>query len=216
MMKITTKDKDMLVLRLPVGKLAANCYILADLPSKKAFVIDPGGDPDEILHVLKENDLTVAMIINTHGHWDHTGANQVMHAATCVPIAIHEADKGFLPEADLNLSSQLDRPTPCGEAEVLLHDGDVLELGRLQISVMHTPGHTPGGVCLRCGEVVFTGDTLFAGSMGRTDLAGGDPVAIDHSLKEILMQLPDELIVLPGHGGATTIGRERQNNPFCR
>jgi len=215
-MKIKTENPDILLHRLPVGKLAANCYILADLPHKKAVVIDPGGDGDRILKVLKDNDLTVEMIIDTHGHWDHVGDNAVIQEATGASLYIHQADEGFLDEAGLNLSVHFGSATTCGKATHLLADGDVLTAGDLQIRVLHTPGHTPGGVCLLCGKLLFAGDTLFAGSMGRTDLAGGDPCAMEKSLKEVLMSLDDDIQVYPGHGPATTIGHERQVNPFCR
>ncbi len=215
-MKINTENPDIWLFRLPVGRLAANCYILADLPHKKAMVIDPGGDGDRILKVLKDNDLTVAMIVNTHGHWDHAGDNPVIQAATGAPLYIHQADAAFLGKADLNLSVHFSSAAACGKATNLLADGDVLTLGDLKIKVLHTPGHTPGGVCLLCDKLLFAGDTLFAGSMGRTDLAGGDSMAMTKSLKEVLMSLDDDIQVYPGHGPATTIGHERQVNPFCR
>lgn len=215
-MKMDTGNDKILLYRLPVGKLAANCYIVVEAKSKKAMVVDPGGEGEYIVKFLKDNDFTPLFIVDTHCHWDHTGANVYVKEATGAPLCIHEADAVGLREAGINLSVALDDATGCGEADRLLHDGDILQIGDLAFRVLHTPGHTPGGISLLCENIVLVGDTLFAGSMGRTDLVGGDGAAIAKSLKEVLMALPDDTLVFTGHGPATTIGKERQFNPYCK
>jgi len=206
----------MKVIAMTVGSLGTNCYIAYCEETKKAVVIDPGGDAHKILSAIRQNDLTVEYIINTHGHADHVLANAQIKEATGAPLAIHEADAGMLANAKQNLSFYLGGGLNCGPADILLKDGDVINVGTISFKVIHTPGHTPGGICLLAGDVLFAGDTLFAESIGRTDFPGGSYRQLITSIKEKLMVLPDDVKVLPGHGPATTIGYERVMNPFIQ
>ena len=204
----------MIVASLPTGPLEVNCYIVGCPTSGKAAVIDPGGDVDRILQLLERHHLTPVMIINTHGHFDHVGGNrQLMEAAGC-DLLIHRDDAPLLPHANehatlFGLQTALS-PAPTR----LLDDGDIIELGDLSIRVIHTPGHSRGGICLQVEDCLFVGDTLFCGSIGRTDLPGGDHHLLIRGIREKLFPFADDTRVYPGHGPATTIGREKQNNPF--
>ncbi len=199
---------------LPTGPLEVNCYILGCETTRKAAVIDPGGDPERILALLKKHQLNLEMIINTHGHFDHIGANRALCEATGAELLIHRADRPLLEHAaehaaGFGLTAD-SSPEPTHE----LNDGESLSLGELRIQVMHTPGHSPGGVCLYIEDHLFVGDTLFAGSIGRTDLPGGDYSLLISSIRENLLPLPDATKVYPGHGPITTIGNEKLHNPF--
>jgi glyoxylase-like metal-dependent hydrolase (beta-lactamase superfamily II) len=188
---------------LPVGDLRANCYIIADPDSKEALIIDPGNQPERILPVIERQKLCVKLILNTHGHYDHVGANGPIQRATGAPIAIHPEDRPIL---EITRSwGVVDSPNP----DQALYDGEILVLGQLRFVVWHTPGHSPGGVCLVGEGVVFSGDTLFLGCVGRYDLPGSSKVALKQSL-ERLMTLPDATVVYPGHDVPTTIGAERR------
>lgn len=190
---------------IQVGELATNCYILIDDVEKKAAVIDPGAEADRILAELDKTDAQVEYILLTHGHYDHTGAvRELRSALPGVPVYLHPADAALLGTAVL---------PPIGET-VPYEEGDKLSVGSLTVQVLHTPGHTPGGVTLRVDDALFTGDTLFQGSMGRTDL-GGSYEDIMASLKR-LGELEGDLQVLPGHMGVSTLDRERRTNYFLR
>ena len=194
----------MIIKKLEVPPIGTNCYILEDNDTKSAAIIDPGGAPDAILNRVKEDGMEVKMILLTHGHYDHTGAVAALRAALPgVPVYLHPADAAL---TGGEVMPAVGETVPYGE-------GDVIPLGNLSITVLHTPGHTPGGVCLKVGDTLFTGDTLFQGSMGRTDLPGGDYGQIMASLKR-LDALPGNFQVLPGHMGATTLNRERTDNYF--
>ena len=192
---------------MQVGPLGTNCYLLEDEASKTAAVVDPGGDALRILSQAQADGVTIRLILLTHAHFDHTGGV----AALCkslpdVPVYLHPADAALLGS---EVFPAIGAPT------VPYEEGDTVALGDLTIQVLHTPGHTPGGVCLLAGDALFTGDTLFCGSMGRTDFAGGSYEQIMASLKR-LAQLPGDYRVLPGHMDATTLDRERQSNFFLR
>lgn len=202
---------DFTVDRLEVGPLGANCYIIADTVSKNACVIDPGGEPGRIKEILKKKGLNLKFIINTHGHGDHILANGYLNA----PVYIHRLEKDFLTDPGKNLSGMFGFLFKGPEASRLLEDGDKVMLDGLELEIMHTPGHTPGGISIRLDGVVFTGDTLFAGSVGRTDLSEGDEVLLMRSIKERLFKLDDDIIIYPGHGPESTIGNEKRTNPFC-
>jgi glyoxylase-like metal-dependent hydrolase (beta-lactamase superfamily II) len=202
---------------LEVGSLGTNCYIVYDEATREAAVIDPGGSFEQIAAVIGNEKLAVKYIINTHGHADHVFANLRLKEATGAPILIHEADAGMLTSGQRNLSAFIGGSVSCGPADTLLKEGDVVKVAAgLELTVIHTPGHTPGGICLLTDGVLFSGDTLFAESIGRTDFPGGSYSQLISGIKEKLLVLDDAVRVLPGHGPETTIGWERRNNPFIQ
>jgi hydroxyacylglutathione hydrolase len=210
---------------IPVGMLQCNCSIVGDLATGEAMVLDPGDEVSRILELLGRHKLTVKAIVSTHAHIDHVGGLYKLRQYTGAPVMMHRDDVPLYQGMDVQ-AAFLGVPTPeTGEIDQLLTDGDVLQWGSLAAHVMHTPGHSPGSISLYVprdsGEVqvvvtpqLFSGDTLFAGSIGRTDLWGGSMETILDSLRGKLMRLPDETIVHPGHGPRTSIGEERQSNPF--
>ena len=192
---------------MQVGPLGTNCYLLEDEKSKLAAVVDPGGDAPRILSQAQADGVEVKMILLTHAHFDHTGGVAELCASLPgVPVYLHPADAALVGS---------DVFPAIGAATVPYEDGDTVKLGELTIQVLHTPGHTPGGVCLLVGDALFTGDTLFYGSMGRTDFAGGSYEDIMASLKR-LAQLPGNYQVLPGHMDVTTLDRERKINFYIK
>jgi glyoxylase-like metal-dependent hydrolase (beta-lactamase superfamily II) len=195
---------------LAVGALETNCYIVADDATKEAALIDPAGDEGRIRKILKENSLKLKFILNTHGHGDHIGAN----GSFKVPIYIHRLDADFLRDPKKNLSSFFMFGIRSPEAERLLEHGDKISLGNLEFEVIHTPGHTPGSVSFKLGDVIFTGDALFAGGIGRTDFPYGDEELLLRSIRDRLLVYSDDTVIYPGHGESSTIGRERRENPF--
>ena len=199
----------MKIISMQVGPIMTNCYVLIDEESKKTAVIDPGEDADRILAALREEDSQVEYILLTHGHYDHTTAVPELHAALPqARIYIHQADANGAGSKLFPLASQVE--------DLLLYDeGDTLALGGLTIQVLHTPGHSPGSVTLRVEDVLFSGDTLFAASCGRTDLPGGSYDQMMASLKR-LGELEGEFRVLPGHNAPSTLDREREYNSFVR
>ena len=206
----------MKIIQLEVGSLGTNCYIAYCENTKKAVIIDPGGDAAKILAAVSREGLLVEAIINTHGHADHVLANVKVQEATGAPLWIHSADADMLGSGSRNLSAFLGGATSCGKADRLLTDGEVLPIGDFSLTVLHTPGHTPGGISLLFDKTVFVGDTLFAESIGRTDFPGGSYSQLINSIKTKLMTLDDEVKAYPGHGPATTIGWERRQNPFIQ
>lgn len=204
----------MIVERLPVGVYAANCYIVYCSDTKEAIVVDPGGEGEEILKRINDLKVNVKYIILTHGHGDHIGGLQEVKNGTKAPVLIHEADEAYLKDTVKNLSSLMSMEKIAISPDLLLKDGDILKLGECNAEIIHTPGHTPGGICIKIDNHLFTGDTLFAGSIGRTDFEGGSYDAIISSIKNKLVKYPDETEVYPGHGPSSTIGREKKYNPF--
>lgn len=210
----------MLIETFAVGPLRCSCSILVDPASKSALVIDPGGDFHAIRARLQKAGATVAAILHTHTHIDHVGATAEVQRWTGAPARIHEADRflyDLLPVQAAMLGVGL--PETCDLVGDLVDQGTV-SAGAIEVSVLHTPGHTPGSVCfltkLGEGSVVFAGDTLFRRGIGRTDLWGGDSDQILRSLRQRLLRLDDTTTVIPGHGATTTIGEERRGNPFLR
>ena len=196
----------MIIKRLEVPPIGTNCYLLEDNDAKLAAVIDPGGAPEAILGRAEGDGVTVVSVLLTHGHYDHAGAVQALRAAL-------PGIKVYLHPADAALTGDEMMP---GIGETLpYNDGDTVPVGNLTVQVLHTPGHTPGGVCLLVEDTIFAGDTLFQGSMGRTDLPGGDYDQIMASLRR-LNDLPGNYQVLPGHMGPTTLNRERTDNYYMR
>lgn len=204
----------MIIKTLAVGPIMANCFILGCEETLEAAVIDPGDEADRILLALAESNLTTKLIINTHGHFDHVGANKRLNEVTGAPILIHPLDRPMLSQlADSAAAWGMaadNSPAPDRE----LQDGDEVTFGRITLKVLHTPGHTPGGISLYTDSEVFVGDTLFAGSIGRTDFPGGSFETLKKSIQQKLFKLSDDLKVYPGHNQATTIGVEKRTNPF--
>jgi len=200
----------MILKTIIAGSMGANCYILGCESSKEAIIIDPGGDYQKIIACLEEQGLEPKIIINTHGHLDHIGANDKFN----LPIYIHELDAEYLTEPVKNLSALFGPPYTSPAANRLLKDGDKIELGEISLEVIHTPGHSPGGICLKTDDIIFTGDTLFCGGIGRTDFPAASEKEIIKSIKEKIFTLDDRVIIYPGHGPCSTVGRERRENPF--
>jgi hydroxyacylglutathione hydrolase len=195
-------------------RTCSNCYILVDSASREAAVIDPGSNAEQIIQELERVNAKARYIIDSHGHWDHIGANLALAEKTGAGILIHRLDQPMLADANSSLASLFRADGKGGEAERLLEDGDIIELGKLRLTVLHTPGHTPGGICLLVEDLLFSGDTLFNLSVGRTDLYGGDTETLINSLRDKLLPLPDQLQVLPGHGAASELGYEKAHNPY--
>lgn len=200
----------MLIKRIPAGVYAANCYIVMDEETKEALIMDPGGDEEDIISIIEELDAKVKYILLTHGHADHTGGVSLLKKKYEVPVYINKRDEDLM----LDGAFMFGTFGSGVRADKNLSDGDKIELGNKEIKCIETPGHTPGGVCYLVDKYLFTGDTLFTGSIGRTDLPGGDFNTIISSIKGKLLILNDETIVLPGHGPQSTILREKQKNPF--
>jgi glyoxylase-like metal-dependent hydrolase (beta-lactamase superfamily II) len=201
----------------PVGPFAANCYLLGCERTMRLAVIDPGGNPGRILAAADEAGFTIDCILNTHGHLDHVGANGAVKQATAAPILIAAPDAPMLTSPGRQLAGLLLQGSGGPPADRLLADGDTVNVGDLVLRAILTPGHTPGSACFLVGDdLLFTGDTLFSGSVGRTDLSGGCWEDLIASIREKLLPLGDGVRVLPGHGEATSIGEERRSNPFLR
>lgn len=199
---------------LPLGIYQANCYILFDEKTKEAAVIDPGGDFPEIRSCIEANGINVKYIIITHGHGDHIGALQELRDYTGAAVCIHKEDNEMLKSKRKNYSEEIGGSSVEVTADKLLLDGDVLKLGDTELNIIHTPGHSKGGICIYCEGSLFSGDTLFACSIGRTDLEGGSFEEIIASIKEKLLVLPEDTRVYPGHGSPSTILIEKKRNPF--
>ncbi|MDY0151318.1 MAG: MBL fold metallo-hydrolase [Candidatus Cloacimonas sp.] len=193
-----------------------NTYLLWDDDSKEAILIDPSMPDTKLLDRIRQLQLKVKMVVNTHGHGDHIGGNKYFADALSCPLAIHTDDAAMLTDNKKNFSEFMGSPVPILAAQVLLGDDDEILLGKLILKVIHTPGHTKGGICLWVDKYLISGDTLFEQSIGRTDFPGGNHKAIIKSIVEKLLVLPDDVIVFPGHGPSTTIGLEKANNPFLR
>lgn len=210
----------MIIKQFTVGILDTNCYVVSCPKTKNTLVIDPGFDKEteaeKIIEEINRNKLHVKYIINTHGHPDHTSGNSTMKEATGAPILIHEDDAALLGEHAMFAAWGVTTDSPA--ADQLLHDGDIIQTGEISLKVLHTPGHSPGSMCLLSedDDVIFTGDTLFAGSIGRTDLPASSTEAMARSLKNKLMPLPDRLKIYSGHGPTSTMGTEKRSNPFLQ
>jgi hydroxyacylglutathione hydrolase len=186
--------------KIVVGPYQANCYILGHEPSREGLVIDPGDEPFKIVEEISKLGLRMRFILLTHGHIDHIGGVKEIERITRAPVFIHAHDA----------------PALGSQPHAYLHDGQQLTLGSYKLNIIYTPGHSPGGVCIHAPGAVFTGDTLFAGSVGRTDFQGGDHNQLVTSVIKKIFPLGDELRIYPGHGPASTIGKERATNPFFR
>ena len=206
----------MIIEKMAVGPIMANCFVIGCDETREGAVIDPGADADRIMAVVTASKLNITRIINTHGHFDHVGANREIKAITDAELIIHPLDAPMLGQLDqmaraFGMSVE-NSPPPDRTVE----EGDQIQVGQLTLSVLHTPGHTPGGISLHMDGHVFVGDTLFQGSIGRTDFPGGDFDTIIRSIREKLFPLGDQVVVYTGHGPETAIGTEKQFNPFAR
>ena len=204
----------MKVKKVVVGIFEANCYILWDEKDKEAIVVDPGEEGERIIEVIRKDSLKIRSIVNTHTHIDHIGANDFLREKTEAPLLAHSADVFLLQNAELNLSALTGKDRSFGLPDRVLEEGDEIRVGGFSLRILHTPGHTPGGICLYGDNKLFSGDTLFAGGIGRTDLAAGDLRELQKSIKDKILTLPDEVVVYPGHGPSTTVGKERRYNFF--
>jgi glyoxylase-like metal-dependent hydrolase (beta-lactamase superfamily II) len=214
-------DKKLIHEVLPVGWLQCNCQILGDPETGEALVLDPGDEVERVLEVLKRHSLKVKAIVSTHAHIDHVGGLQKLQEVTGAPVLMHGDDLELYRHLDEQAAWLGVPPPPSARIDQLLREGATVRWGRYQAGVLHTPGHTPGSVSLYlppdlAAGTLLAGDTLFAGSIGRTDLWGGSLPDILRSIQGKLLVLPDETLVYPGHGPATTIGEERANNPFLQ
>ena len=198
-----------------VGPLGCNCYVVGDPTARRAIVIDPGGDASELLGVLAAQNLEVTAIVATHAHFDHLLAAEELRAATGAPFYLHRSDEALLPwmQESGRLFLGADLPPP-PEVDSWTTEGDRLVAGAVELEIIHTPGHSPGSIPLVSEGALFSGDTLFAGSVGRTDLPGGDSAALLRAVRGKLFQLSPETRVYPGHGPATSLEEERRSNPF--
>ncbi len=197
---------------LPLGALQANCYLLSDEEGATA-VIDPGDEAGTILETVRAGELAVEAILLTHAHFDHILAADELRRETGAPVYVYETDAPALADPRRSLTVLAKGGAGPLRADHLLKDGEELRVGRLAVSVLHTPGHTPGSCCFLCGDALFSGDTLFAGSIGRTDFPGGDDQAMAASLR-MLAALEPGIRVFPGHGESTTLSKERMENPY--
>jgi len=202
----------MILKRLPTGMFSSNCYILGD--NGEGVIIDPGADDREIMDAVESTKLKIKYIILTHAHLDHIVSMDRLRDKTGAKVLVHENDAAALVDSWSNGSALFGFDVSLRSADMNLKDGDILEVGGLKLEIIHTPGHTSGSICIKAGNNLFTGDTLFRLSIGRTDLPGGNYHEIIDSLKNKLMKLDGETKVYPGHGSSTTIAYEKENNPF--
>ena len=206
--------------RFVLGAYQTNCYVLRDsAAAKDCLIVDTGLEAGELVDFLQKHKLNPVAVVLTHGHVDHiTGLAEVREKYPGIKVYIHKLDAEMLTGAASNISALMGQPFSTAPAHFVCEEGDVIESAGIKLEVIHTPGHTPGGVCLYSSDdgIVFVGDTLFADSIGRTDFPGGSMTQLVKSIKEKLLTLPDDTVVYPGHGPITTIAQEKQNNPFLQ
>lgn len=200
----------MILERIVVGSMEVNCYILGSEKSKEAVIIDPGDDYPKIKKAIDKLKLIPKFIVNTHGHMDHIGADDKFN----LPIYIHKLDKECLVNPNKNLSAMFGMAYSVKSEIRQLEDTDTINIDNLILEVIHTPGHTPGGICIKVDNIIFTGDTLFMGGVGRTDFPGASEEKLFSSIREKLLVFSDDTVIYPGHGPQSSIGRERERNPF--
>jgi len=199
---------------LPIGMLGSNCYILGN--DGEGIVIDAGANSDNVMALVEKNALTIKSIILTHTHIDHICYVEELRKQTGAKVLVHELDARGLSDKLYNSADEYGVDKIFNIADSVLQNGDVLTVGDMKIEIIHTPGHTKGSICIKTGKILFTGDTLFRMAIGRTDFEGGSRVELDDSVINKLMKLEDDLVIYPGHGAPSTIGFEREHNPFIR
>lgn len=204
----------MIIKNVVVGPLDVNCYILGCEDTREAVIIDPGDNADKIIEAIENEGLKPKFVINTHAHFDHVGSVRTIQEHYKIDFFLHEGDSFLIDNANEQAAAFGLNPIPRPEINKFINHGDNIPLGAKFIHVIHTPGHSPGGVCYHIDNNVFVGDTLFSGSIGRTDLPGGSYKTLINSIKEKLFPLGDDTIVYPGHGPSTSIESERKHNPF--
>lgn len=207
-------DNNIHIETVVVGPLETNCYLLSDPESNKTIIVDPGFEGERIGEKLKSNNLILDKILITHGHYDHIGGVNFLREMTGAQVFINENDALCLVDSGKNFSGLMEIDYTCDPAEGNLLDGDVIETGNIVLTVLSTPGHSKGSVSFYGAGFIIVGDTLFQGSIGRTDLPGCSHQVLLESIQHKILCLPDDTIVYPGHGPSTTVGRERQENPF--
>jgi len=210
----------MIIKMFTVGMISTNCYLVGCTETKEALIIDPGFDTkaeaQRILAEAKKHGLKIKYIVNTHGHPDHTSGNKILKEQTSAQILIHEYDAPKLADTGGNLLTFFGLRSTSPPADKILHEGDNIQVGTIKLKVLHTPGHSKGGISLLGDDFVFTGDTLFAGSIGRYDFPDASYKELMRSIRDKLATLPDHVKVYSGHGPPTTIGEEKRNNPFLQ
>ena len=210
----------MFIKMFTVGMVATNCYLVGCTETGEALVIDPGFETkfeaERVLAEAKKHSLQIKCIVNTHGHPDHTSGNKLLKELTGAEILIHEHDAPMLGDTGRNLLAFFGLHSSSPPADKTLHEGDTIQVGTIKLKVLHTPGHSRGGISLLGDDLVFTGDTLFAGSIGRYDFPDASYKELMRSIRDKLAPLPDHVKVYPGHGPPTTIGEEKRSNPFLQ
>jgi hydroxyacylglutathione hydrolase len=215
-LELSSYNNSMIHEILPVGPLQCNCSVIGDESTREAIVIDPGDDIQDVFALIRKHNLQVKQIVITHAHIDHVGGAMKLRAATGAPVLLNQNDQALLKMLDVQ-AAWIGVPTPSKvEIDRSITTGETVSAGSLNATILHTPGHTEGSICLYfpAEKKLIAGDTLFAGSIGRTDLPGGSMQKILRSLHDTVLTLPDETVVVPGHGPLTTIGEERETNPF--
>jgi hydroxyacylglutathione hydrolase len=208
----------MILKSLVVGPIAANCYVIGDETTREGAIIDPGDEADNILRVVEQSGLQIMFLIGTHGHFDHTAAASAIKKSLGCDFLLHKKDIPFVQHSKMSAQQWGFNIEQVPEPDRTIEEGDILELGNLELRIIHTPGHSPGGISIYVAreKLVFTGDTLFQGSIGRTDFLMGSMDELIRSIKTKLYTLPDETVAYTGHGDPTTIGHEKQYNMFVQ
>ena len=206
----------MILEKLKLGSYKANCYIVGSEKSKDVIIIDPGSESKRVKELIFENSYNPKLILLTHGHGDHIGAVGDLKQEYNIPVYIHKSDKDMLKDSSLNFTNMMFKNGISINADKLVEEGDTITIDNMKFQVIHTPGHTEGSICLIHKKVLFSGDTLFRGSIGRTDFPGGSYDKIINSIKEKLLTLDEKTVVYPGHEDSTTIKFEKENNPFLK
>jgi len=206
----------MILEQFVVGALEVNCYLIGCEQSNEIAVIDPGGEAQRIISTIEEKSYQPLYIINTHGHIDHIAANKDIKERYNIPLLIHSKDSFLLTSRQEPMLEMMLNAKPSPPADRLLEEGDTIDIGSVDLEIMHTPGHSPGSICIKFDQALFTGDTLFAGGIGRTDLQGGSYDALMRSIKEKVITFDRSWKIFPGHGPSSTIGQEIDFNPFLK